>query len=117
MEDQSQIIKNVAEPLSQARFWMKLMAVMLMLSALGAVITIWGIVFAWLPVWLGVLLWQAANSAEDAQRTGRAAMLAQSLNKMKIFFMIYGIITILAFGGGILAALIIPRFMMAPGGF
>ena len=114
MEDHTQIIKNVSEPLSQAKIWMKLMAVMLFLSAISAVLTLWGVLIAWLPIWLGVLLWQAANKAEDAQLTGRAGSLAESLGKMKLFFTIYGVLLVLMFGGGIVAALVIPRFMMGP---
>jgi hypothetical protein len=71
-------------------------------------LSIVGIVFAWLPIWIGVLLFQAASTIEEAQTLGRKDSLLKSLGKLKLFFTIMGVfylINLLAFGLMILGVL------------
>jgi len=61
-----------------------------------------GILFAWLPIWMGVLLMQAASGAENAQLTGQKYELIRSLGSLKTYFMLNGVLALL----GILFALL-----------
>ncbi|MGH8875466.1 MAG: DUF5362 family protein [Acidimicrobiia bacterium] len=61
---------EISRPLYEARGWMKLIAVMGFVYGGITAITIVGIIVAWLPIWAGVLLWQAATAAEGAHRMG-----------------------------------------------
>ena len=67
-----------------------------------AAISIVGIVFAWLPIWLGVLLWQSGNAVESAHETGDAASFLKSQDKLKTYFLITGIVSLI----GIILAVI-----------
>ena len=78
-------------------------------------LTIFGIVIAWLPIWTGILLIQSAGAIEQAYLGENQAAMTRSLSKLKTYFIIMGILTLigliaivlaLAFGllGGILTA-------------
>lgn len=103
------LVREVAEPLYQARFWMKLAGVLMIISGGLTALTIVGILFAWLPIWLGVLLFQAASSAELARSSGESASLTQSADKLRLYFTITGVVMlvslILAVGGMLLGGM------------
>jgi hypothetical protein len=68
------------------------------MSILQGVITIFtiiGIFIAWLPIWIGVLLYQTASIMDRAFHTGDKHTFNQSLSKLKTYFMIQGILTLL----------------------
>jgi ATP/ADP translocase len=55
-------------------------------------ITIVGILIAWLPIWIGVLVLQSAGAIERAQLQGDAAALKESLAKLRTYFVIQGVL-------------------------
>ena len=57
--------------------------------------TLFGIIIAWLPIWMGVLLLQSSTSIERAQVTGNKALLVESLDKIKTYFTIMGVLTLI----------------------
>ncbi len=91
MEDQIQI-KEISLPLYQVKGWMKLLGVVMIVYGILVAITIFGLIIAWLPIWLGVLLFQSASAAEGAQLTGDKAQLMESLRKLKTYFVINGVL-------------------------
>ena len=64
------LVREIGYPLYNCRGWMKFLGVMSIISGVIQVITIIGILFAWLPIWTGILLFQAASAAEQAYETG-----------------------------------------------
>jgi len=88
-------IRQVAMPIYEARLWMKLVGVLSILSGLLTAITIIGIIVAWLPIWMGVLLFQAASQAENAHASGDLGAMVESLRKIKTYFIITGVVTLL----------------------
>ena len=88
-------IRQVATPIYEARVWMKLAGVLSIVSGLVTALTIIGIVVAWLPIWMGVLLFQSASQAENAHASGDLATLVDSLRKIKTYFIITGVVTLL----------------------
>jgi hypothetical protein len=92
---QSEVVKNVSLPIMQAKGWMKLVGVLSILYGVLMVFTIVGIIFAWLPIWMGVLLMQSASSIEKAHATGDEAQLVVSLSKIKTYFTITGVLALL----------------------
>jgi hypothetical protein len=99
---QSEIVRNVSLPIHQAKGWMKLVGVLSILH--GALVVIstlgLGIIFAWLPIWMGVLLLQSAGAVERAYATGDEGQLVMSLGKIKTYFTITGVLFLL----GLIAA-------------
>lgn len=106
MEEQNQVIKELSLPIYQAKGWMKLLAVVMIIYGILIALSIIGIIIAWLPIWLGVLLWQAATATETAQVTGRKGLLLEALGKIKLFFIINGVLLLAGLVLGILSALI-----------
>lgn len=82
----------IMAPLVNGKLWMKLLGVMTVLWGAMQVLSIIGILWAWVPIWLGVLLFQSAGAAEQAAATGDAAAAARATDKLRLFFMIQAII-------------------------
>ncbi len=61
MDERGEIVRELSAPLASGRGWIKFLGILSIVSgALGA-LSIIGILWAWLPIWLGVLLFQAAS--------------------------------------------------------
>jgi len=96
------LIRALSQPLYQSRGWMKLIGVMMILYGTLFALTIVGIIFAWLPIWLGILLFQAASSAEDAHIASNAEELLATQRILKTYFTIMGVITLISLLFGLL---------------
>ena len=93
--DQANLIKEVSIPVYQARGWMKLIGILMIIVGVFYALTIVGIIIAWLPIWMGVVLYQAGSSSEQAYFNGDKYSLLTSLNKLKLYFTIMGIMTLI----------------------
>ena len=89
-------VRAIVRPLTDGKFWMKLLGVMMIISGALQVLSIIGILWAWVPIWLGVLLFQAAGAAEQASATGDPAAAIRATDKLRLFFMIQGILMLIA---------------------
>ena len=112
--DPQTMIKQLAYPLYDARGWIKLLAVVMILNGVMLVFTIVGIIVCWLPIWLGVLLWNAAGETELAAMGGDQTRLLTALQKLRLYFVINGVLMLITlvlmvgmvvFGGAMLALL------------
>ncbi|MFN4264011.1 MAG: DUF5362 family protein [Thioalkalivibrionaceae bacterium] len=86
---------DIIEPLFRAKFWMKLIGVLLILSGILVALTIVGLLFAWIPIWAGVMLMQAAGAAQRAYETHDSREARQSLVKLKTYFTIFGVVMLI----------------------
>jgi len=77
---------------------MKLLAVIMYIVGGVYAITIVGLVVAWLPIWMGYLLWKAAAGAEAAASTGDEHDAIESLSRLKTMFTIQGIMALISIG-------------------
>jgi hypothetical protein len=89
------LVRSIGAPIFEGRGWLKFLGVLMILYGVLAALTIVGILFAWLPIWQGVLLFQAGSLAEQSSLSGDAAHLTASLGKLKVYFMIMGILALL----------------------
>lgn len=96
MDTTDNAVRAIMGPLVSGKLWMKLLGVMLMISGALQVLSIIGILWAWVPIWLGVLLFQAASAAEEAAATGQVDAAIRSTEKLRLFFMIQGILLLIA---------------------
>jgi hypothetical protein len=87
-------LKRVCRIAADSASWMKLLGVISIIQGIVAVFTIWGIIIAWLPIWLGVILFRAANEAEMAA-AGLTDHLEAYLRRLNRFFLIQGILMLL----------------------
>jgi fatty acid desaturase len=53
---ESPLIKEIAQPIFEAKGWMKFLGVLMIICGVLTACTIIGIIFAWPPIWLGVVL-------------------------------------------------------------
>ena len=93
--DQTGVIRDLSVPLSQCKGWMKLVGVMSIIGGALYVLTIIGIIIAWLPIWIGILLFQSASAIEQAHQGGNRDAMTQSLSKLKAYFIITGVLTLI----------------------
>ena len=96
MSDQNQMIQQLADPLARSKGWMQLLAVLSILYGVLVALSIVGLIIAWLPIWVGVVLWQAAGAADEAQRTGDEQAMRRALEKIKLYFTIMGVLIVIS---------------------
>ncbi|WP_266170430.1 DUF5362 domain-containing protein [Dyella subtropica] len=85
-------VSELSQPLASGSGWMKFVGIMFIIQGAITAITIVGIIIAWLPIWIGVLLMQSAGSIERAQLSGDAVALKEALAKLKTYFVIQGVL-------------------------
>ncbi|UCG53753.1 MAG: hypothetical protein JSW58_04615 [Candidatus Latescibacterota bacterium] len=88
-------IRELTLPIHQSKGWLRLLGVLSIISGIFSALTIVGILYAWLPIWVGVVLLQAASAVERAHLTGSKEVFYQSLSKLKIYFVIQGVTTLI----------------------
>ena len=86
-------LAHVMEPLIRAIGWFKFLGVMMIIGGVLSAITITGIIVAWVPIWLGVLLFQCAGHLERGRRSG-AQSYREATDKIRLAAKIWGILMI-----------------------
>lgn len=79
-------------PLGDAAGWMKLIGILSIVQGVLMVFTIIGILFAWLPIWMGVLLLKASDKSSAAVATGSEDAAVEANESLRTMFKVYGII-------------------------
>lgn len=102
-------VRAIMRPLVTGKLWLKVLGVAMIITGALQALTIIGILWAWLPIWLGVLLFQAAGAAEQASLSGDVALAERATDRLRLFFMIQGILLTIV--------LALTAVMMLLGGF
>lgn len=76
--------------------WLKFLGIMSIIGGVLTAITIVGIIIAWLPIWMGVLLFQAGNQITEARVSRNHYHLVEMMRKFKTYFMIQGILLLIS---------------------
>jgi hypothetical protein len=97
--DENALVKQLSVPLYQSRGWLKLLGILSILYGALAAMTIIGILICWLPIWQGILLLRAGNGVEVAQLSGSSEELIKTMNNLRTYFTIMGVLAL----GGIVA--------------
>lgn len=98
-------IQRLIEPLYRGKFWMQLVGVMLIISGLLTALSIVGILICWIPIWAGISLMQAAGSIDQAYITGDDAVAELAMRRLKTYFTIFGVLTLVYIVIGVLGML------------
>jgi hypothetical protein len=112
INSQDNLIKEVSMPLYQAKGWMKFLGIMMIIAGALYAITIIGLIFAWLPIWMGIILYQAGSSSEQAYYDGDKYSLIKSLTQLKLYFTITGIMALIG-----IVMMVIMFIVIIAGGF
>ena len=76
--------------------WLKFLGIMNIIMGGLQALSIVGILWAWLPIWLGVIMAQAGSRAQEYAERNDPAALAGFTGKLKTFFVITGIVMIIS---------------------
>ncbi|MBI5453369.1 MAG: hypothetical protein HY956_01940 [Deltaproteobacteria bacterium] len=90
-----ELIKELDMPLFQAKGWMKITGISLIILGILNTLSIIGILWGWLLIWMGIILYQAASRVEEAEFSGKENTLAIALQKLKTFFIILGVLSVI----------------------
>lgn len=85
--------------------WVKFLGVAHIIVGVVQALSVVGLVIAWLPIWLGVLLFQAGNRAAQVSVSHRPEDLLVTIRKLRLFFVIQGIVLLVALGVFVLVLL------------
>lgn len=113
MDDRSSIVQELSAPLYSARGWIKFLGILSIIGGALQALSIVGIIIAWIPIWLGVLLFQTASGMERAAINGDSAAFIEAQNKLRLYFMINGIMIIVVFALALLFVLFGGMALMA----
>lgn len=90
-----QTVQQLSMPIYQAKGWLKFLGVLSIISGVGQALSIVGILFAWLPIWMGVLMFQAGSNIESAAQFGDKFAFLRSMGSLKTYFVLQGVLTLL----------------------
>lgn len=95
MKLSSDVEQKVTTSCKDMNGWIKFLAIFSI--AIGAlyVLSIFGIILAWLPIWIGIILLKLANSTREVA-AGNAESLGDMMGSLKTFFIISGVATIIS---------------------
>jgi|WetSurMetagenome_2_1015567.scaffolds.fasta_scaffold76988_3 hypothetical protein len=85
--------------------WMKFMGIMTIIAGCLQALSIVGLVIAWLPIWMGVVLTKAGSKAGEYADKGDFASLEGMTGQLKTYFTISGILIIVSFAMAIIVAI------------
>jgi Family of unknown function (DUF5362) len=86
--------------------WLKFVGIVNIISGALAAISIVGILIAWIPIWMGVLLFQAGSSATNAMAGQRTDELVNVVRRLKTYFIVNGVLVIVGVAFFILAIML-----------
>lgn len=102
-----ELIKDFASYLNANRRWMKFFGVLSIIQGSVLCLTVGGAIIGWLPIWLGVNVFQAAKAADLAERTGSQEYMGEALYRLGFFFKLNGIVFVSIFAFFVIAIVII----------
>jgi hypothetical protein len=85
--------------------WMKFVGILTIIGGCLQALSILGLVIAWLPIWMGVVLTKAGSKAGEYADKGDFASLEGLTGQLKTYFTISGIMIIVSFAVAIVAAI------------
>lgn len=97
--EEKDIVRELSIPIHQAKGWLKLLGIVSIIYGILLIIPIVTIIICWLPIWLGVILFRAGNQIDYAYSSGDKHSLINSLNNIKTYFIINGVLLLLGLIG------------------
>jgi hypothetical protein len=82
--------------------WMKLLGVITIVGGIISVLSVVGIMVAWIPIWLGILLIQSAGKANSAGNQNKPEELLLMLDKLRLYFVVQGVMLMVILAASII---------------
>jgi hypothetical protein len=96
VSQENQLVQQLSIPIFQARGWLKFLGILSIISGAISALSIIGIIYAWLPIWMGVLMFQAGSSIESASQFGDKFTFLRSMGSLKTYFVLQGVIALIS---------------------
>lgn len=104
-------LTDIVLPLYRCRGWMRLAGVMMLIGGILQCLTIIGLLYGWLPIWMGILLLNAASAIEQAHDRQDAGQIVIAQQKLAAYLKITGFLLL---SGILMALLAILIMVLAP---
>lgn len=105
--NQENLVKELSLPLFKSKGWLKLLGILMIVYGGFMAISIVGLIIAWLPIWLGALLYQSAGKIETAHISGDKQSFIKAQQSLGTYFTIYGVLAIIGILVSIIALVIV----------
>jgi len=104
---EQKVVREVSLPLFSSKGWIKFLGILMIIYGVFIAMTLVGIIIAWLPIWLGVLLNQTANRIEQAQASGDVMAMVRAQNSLSTYFTVYGVLALIGIIGAIIGIIVV----------
>lgn len=88
-------LTDIVQPLYNVKSWLRLVGVLMMIGGILQCLTCIGLLYGWLPIWMGVLLMSTAKAIELAHDTQDASQIVVAQQKLALYFKIMGVLVLL----------------------
>ena len=95
MELNSDIEQKVITNCKDMNGWIKFLGITAIIGGGLYAISIIGLIIAWLPIWMGVILLKVANGSREIA-DGKAESIGDMFASLKTFFILSGVLTIIS---------------------
>ncbi|MEJ2596041.1 MAG: DUF5362 family protein [bacterium] len=104
---EEKVVKEVSMPLYTSKGWLKLIGILMLIYGVLIALTVVGIIVAWLPIWIGIILMQAAARINEAQITGRKEALIKAQSSLSTYFTVYGVLALIGLIAGAISIIVL----------
>lgn len=104
----------IMQPLIDARRWLKFLGWMNIILGGLYCLTIVGIIFGWVPIWMGILLKSAGERLEITATNGDPSAAHYACRDLKTMFTIVGVLAIIWLVFTLLYILMVVLFLFLP---
>ena len=87
-------IQTLLASLIKNAIWLKILGVFLIVYGVIFCVTIIGLVFGWIPLWLGILLFSSAKRLDAVKEYDSPEDAVESIEKIALCLKISGIVTL-----------------------
>ena len=105
MDEQMDFLTQLKVSARSMAGWLKFLGIVNIISGAFTALSLVGIIIAWLPIWLGVVLIQAASKATNANMSDDPKELVEMMDKLRLYFIIQGVLIIVGIGTVIIGAI------------
>ncbi len=92
---ENRMVQEMSMPIYAARGWLKFLGILSIIGGVGQALSIVGIIVAWLPIWMGVLMFQAGSSIDSAGQFGDRFAFLRSMGSLKTYFILQGVLSLI----------------------
>jgi hypothetical protein len=96
MDDRSALVRDLSLPLASGKGWIKFVGIINIIIGVLQALSIIGLLWCWVQIWVGVLLVQCGGAIERAQMAGDESALRMALDRLRVYFIIQGVIFIIS---------------------